>query len=191
MKNIKMRSRLRATLRGRYWRERMAQIRFCTQCGGKHKIEYVKEEACRRRRCVKCRAITYTNPKVVAGCIPIMPDGRVVLLKRDIEPARGKWSYPAGYMEMEETVEAAAARETMEEIGVRVRIEEEVGVYSYSDAGVVTIVFVGRVLKGEKPICGEETAEVLILKPHKIHWPALAFRSTAHALKDWLKRRKK
>lgn len=184
-------SRLRATLRGRYWKEHFAQIRRCYQCGGLLRMSYIKEEKCRRRRCASCRTITYTNPKVVAGCIPVMPDGRIVLGKRDIEPARGKWTFPAGYMEMEETVEGAAARETMEEIAVRVRIGKEVGVYSYVDAGVVTIVYEGRVLKGEKPSQTNETSDVMLVKPSEIPWKDLAFRSTAHALQDWLKRRKK
>jgi ADP-ribose pyrophosphatase YjhB (NUDIX family) len=184
-------SRLRATLRGRYWREQLLQIRHCYRCGGKLELCYVKEEECNRRRCTKCGTITYTNPKVVAGCIPVMPDGRLLLLERDIEPARGKWTYPAGYMEMRETVEAAAARETMEEIGVRVKIIREVGVYSYHDAGVVTIVYEGRVLRGEKPVSGRETADFKLVRPDEINWKELAFRSTAHALKDWLTWRKK
>jgi ADP-ribose pyrophosphatase YjhB (NUDIX family) len=180
-------SRLRATIRGFWWKEQQKQIRHCFQCGATLKTKYVREEGKHRRVCSKCVAITYTNPKVVAGCIPVMPDGRIVLLKRTIEPARGKWSYPAGYMEMGETVAQAAARETHEEVCARVKVGKQVGVYSYADAGVVTIIFEGRVPRGEKPCAGSECDEVIFVKPKDIPWKKLAFRSTVDALKDWVK----
>ena len=72
--------------------------------------------------CSKCGEITYINPKVVAGLIPIMPNGNIVLLKRSIEPALGRWTFPAGYMEMKETIEQAAVRETLEEINAKVKL---------------------------------------------------------------------
>lgn len=153
-------------------------------------MRYCQEEGCRRRTCAACGTITYTNPRVVAGCVPIAPDGRVMLLKRSIEPARGKWSYPAGYVEIGETVKTAAARETEEEIGVHVRIGNQIGIYSYVDAGVVTIVYEGFVRKGEKPRTTAEASDVQIVRPTEIPWEKLAFRSTIHALEDWAKGKK-
>ena len=95
-----MASRLRATLRGVWWKKQLGSLRFCYACGGRLSKRYVPAEHTRRLVCGKCKQITYTNPKVVAGVIPVMPDGRIVLLQREIEPAKGKWSYPAGYMEL-------------------------------------------------------------------------------------------
>jgi ADP-ribose pyrophosphatase YjhB (NUDIX family) len=183
-------SRLHATLHGRYWREQLAKIRHCVECGGVLKIVFVREEGCRRRRCERCMAITYINPRVVAGCVPMLPDGRVVLLKRSIEPARGKWSYPAGYMEMGETVEEAARRETMEEIGVPVKLIDQIGIYSYPDAGVVTVVYAGWVTGKKKPRVTDESLDVRAVEHNRIPWDLLAFRSTTHAIEDWLKWRK-
>lgn len=147
----------------------------------------VPNDGRKRLVCRVCFHITYLNPKSVAGLIPVLPDGRVVLLKRDIEPGKGKWSYPAGYQEVGESIETAARRETYEEILTRIRITKLLGVYSYANSGAVTTVFVGRVLKGEKPRPGEESQDVKFFKPERIPWGDLAFRSTTDALKDWVK----
>jgi ADP-ribose pyrophosphatase YjhB (NUDIX family) len=164
----------------------MKGIRHCTFCGGKLTKKYVPAEKRRRLVCRQCRQITYVNPKVVAGLIPVMPGGRVVLLKRGIEPAKGKWSYPAGFQELGETISEAAVRETKEEVCVKTNITRFVGVYSYRGAGVDTVVFAGRVARGQKPRSGQESLEVKPFLPSKIPWKDLAFRSTVHALRDWV-----
>lgn len=187
MKNVKSKRRSHATLRSRWWTSQISRIRFCFQCGGKLSMQFVREEACRRRVCVDCRCITYTNPKVVAGCVPVMPDGRVVLLQRDNEPGKGKWSFPAGYMELGESVDQAATRETWEEICVKVKIIRQLGVYSYSDAGAVTVVYVGQVLNGQIPKAGHESADIMLVHPRDIPWDKLGFRSIVDGLTDWVK----
>jgi len=186
-----MKSRLRATLRGLWWQAFQGRFRHCFVCGHALGRKHVHAEGRRRLVCQDCGEITYINPKVVAGLIPVMPDGRIALLRRDIEPAKGKWSNPAGYMEMGETVADAAARETWEEIRVRIKVGEMLGVYSYADAGVVTIVFVGQVKRGQKPRPGEESQDVQLFSPDALPWKDLAFRSTTEALKDWLATSKK
>src|SRR5262245_17341668 len=100
-----MKSRLRATLRGLWWMAMQKRIQHCFVCGGDLDRRHVPAEGRRRPVCVACGEITYINPKVVAGLIPVTADGKIALLKRDIEPAKGKWTYPAGYMEMGESVE--------------------------------------------------------------------------------------
>lgn len=179
--------RLRATLRGVWWKSQLGLIKFCAACGGRLVKKYVAVEHKRRLVCRDCGQITYTNPKVVAGLIPVTADGRIVLLRRDIEPARGKWTYPAGYQEIGESVVQAAERETWEEIRARVRDIRPLSVYSYADAAVVTIVFVARLKPGERPSPGEESQEIALFAPRDIPWRDLAFRSTTQALRDWLK----
>lgn len=180
-----MARRTKATLRGAWWRRQIRLIRRCFSCGGKLRLCYVAEEKCRRRRCTACGQITYINPKVVAGLIPVAPGGRVVLLRRGIEPALGRWSYPAGFMEMGESVGDAAERETFEEIRARVTVGRLIGIYSYADAGVVTIVYEGKLRRGERPRPGTETEAVDLFRPEEIPWNELAFRSTVDALRDW------
>lgn len=179
-------TRARATLRGRWWQAFFQSFRHCHRCGQPLTRRYVREEKCRRHVCGSCGHITYLNPKVVAGLIPVLPDGRIALIRRGIEPALGRWSYPAGFQELGESVEEAAARETLEEAALRVRVTGLVGVYSYPDAGVVTVVFEGRSRARRLASSGHETSEIAAFEPTAIPWRSLAFRSSVEALKDWI-----
>lgn len=161
-------------------------LKNCFVCGGRLTLRMLPLDFKKRHVCGKCRHITYTNPKPVAGLIPLMADGRVALLRRNIEPALGKWSFPAGFQELGETVEEAAIRETMEEIDARARVTRLVGIYSYPDSSVVTIVYEGKILKGEKPRTTPESQEVRFFNRKDIPWKDLAFLSTREALKDWM-----
>ncbi len=155
----------------------------CSLCGAPLEKKFVAEENQKRWVCPKCRTISYLNPKVVAGAIPSQ-NGKILLLKRGIEPQKGFWTFPAGFMELWESAEEAAARETLEEIGIRIEISNILGVYSYSDAAVVTIVYLARAVGGEIQTSGE-AQEVKSFGPGEIPWENLAFRSTKEALKDW------
>lgn len=162
-------------------------LKHCFVCGGRLRTERVPRDVRKRLVCMACRHITYTNPKSVVGLIPIMPDGRVALLRRNLDPGFGKWSYPAGFQELGEAATEAAARETMEEICARAKVVKLLGVYSYAESNVVNIVYVGKVQRGERPSPGIESIEVKYFRPHQIPWKDLAFQSTIDALKDWVK----
>jgi len=180
-----MAKKSKTTTDGKWWKEHLRQFAHCYACGENLRQAFVKEEGRRRHVCRGCGRITYMNPKVVAAVIPVTADGRVVLLRRNIEPAKGKWTYPAGFQEMGESSLRAAIRETNEEICVRVKVDGLLGVYSYAHAGVVTIVYTARLLKGERPSIGEEAKEVGVFTPAQIPWHDLAFKSTLEALRDW------
>lgn len=171
----------------RWFSMSLSDVKFCFVCGGKLRGELIPGDKRKRLVCVSCRHISYTNPKSVTGLIPIMPDGRVALLRRNLEPGFGKWSYPAGFQEIGESSPSAAERETMEEICARAKVRKLLGVYSYPESNVVTIVYVGKILRGERPKPGVESIEVKYFRPHEIPWSDLAFRSTEEALKDWIK----
>ena len=103
---------------------------FCPRCAAPL-VDKVPELDNRPRRvCPKCAFVVYVNPKVAAGTVPVR-DGRIALIRRGIEPSRGLWSWPCGYVEIDETVEEAAARETREESGLVVRLGGLLGTYSY------------------------------------------------------------
>lgn len=169
-----------------WWTAEQTMIRFCFVCGGGLAPRFVPIDKKKRLVCKICLHITYNNPKSVAGLIPVASDGRIALLKREMDPAKGKWSYPAGFQEWGETIAEAAVRETKEEICVRTRTTKLLGVYSYENSGVLTTVFIGRLLKGETPKAGHEALEVQLFKPKQIPWKELAFRSTVDALKDYV-----
>jgi ADP-ribose pyrophosphatase YjhB (NUDIX family) len=134
--------------------------------------------------CTACGHITYLNPNVVAGAIPVACS-RIWLLRRAIEPRLGAWTYPAGYMEMGETVEEAARRETREELNLDIRIERLLGVYSRPPMTTVVIVYLATAISGAS--VGHETLEVGSFAPSEIPWDELAFWSTRAALTDWVK----
>ena len=157
--------------------------KFCSRCGGKLDTKFIPEEKQERLHCAACGFIAYLNPPVVAGAIP-ETRGKILLLRRGIEPALHAWTFPAGFVELGESVAEAAVRETREETGVEIQVGKIIGVYSYSDAGVVTVVYRAKVVGGAQKIT-REAEEIAEFTKKTIPWKELAFRSTGEALKDW------
>ncbi|HND64572.1 MAG TPA: NUDIX hydrolase [Elusimicrobiota bacterium] len=178
-----------AGLPKKWWKAFGRELRHCARCGERLSWRLVRAEGQRRFVCGGCRWIFYQNPKIVAAALPVWKN-KIVLLRRAIEPAKGLWSHPAGFMELGETVQKAAIRETREEIGCRVRLAGPARLYSYDDAAVVTVVYDAWVV-GAGPRAGAESLEVKAFAADEIPWDRLAFRSTYHALRDWADRRSK
>jgi ADP-ribose pyrophosphatase YjhB (NUDIX family) len=119
--------------------------------------------------------------------LPITDDGRIVLLRRGIEPGLGAWAQPGGFLEVDETVAEAAVRETVEETGLVIAPGEIVGLYTRLEAAVVVLVFEARVVGGTQGLT-PEALEIEAFAPHAIPWSGLAFKTTYWALVDWLGR---
>ncbi len=156
-------------------------LRFCSRCAA----PLVRREVEGRTLpvCPRCGAVVYADPKVAAGTI-IEAGGRVLLLRRGIEPARDRWTFPGGYVDRGEPVPEAAAREACEETGVEVAVGDLLGVYSRRGDPVVLVVYCAHVTAGE-PRIGPEALELCWVEPERIPWEKLAFPSTAAALTDW------
>jgi ADP-ribose pyrophosphatase YjhB (NUDIX family) len=149
-------------------------------------MEYVEAEERDRLVCTSCSEIHYRNPKVVAGVMPAV-DGRVWLLRRAIQPRFGTWTFPAGFLEMGESVEQAARRETFEELHMDIRITRLLNIYSRPESPTVLIVYLAEALT--EPIGGSETLEFASFSPEMIPWKRLAFWNTEAALRDWIRSR--
>jgi ADP-ribose pyrophosphatase YjhB (NUDIX family) len=121
--------------------------------------------------------------------IPVTDDGRVVLIRRGIEPGKGLWAQPGGFLEVDETVTEAAIRETFEETGLIVQPGEIIGLYTRLEVAVVVLVFEARVVGG-KPITNPEALDIKEFDADAIPWPLIAFSTTWWALRDWLTRRR-
>ena len=158
-------------------------FRFCPRCAGALKPRVLKSNEPERLVCEKCSFIFYQDPKVVAGAICTV-DGGVVLLRRGIEPAMGKWVFPGGYVDRGESTAEAAVRETREESGLEVVTRSLLGVYSYSGSPNVIIVYVAEVAGGALT-AGDESTEAGTFPLSRIPWDDLAFPSTVEALKDF------
>lgn len=162
------------------------EYHYCPRCGAPLVVRLIETEDRPRLVCDRGH-ILYVNPKLVVGVIPVRR-GRVLLLRRAIEPRYGTWTFPGGFMEIDESAEDAAAREAFEETGIRVRLLELVGVYSRPGVGIVSIVFRGTVAAGRvNP--GREALEARWFRPADIPWEELAYETTRWALSDWLEAR--
>lgn len=158
--------------------------RFCHQCGGRLDEKLIAGEERPRLVCRDCQFIHYVNPKVVVGAIPERR-GRALLLRRAIEPRYGTWTFPSGYMEVDESAEEAALRETEEEVGLSVALGPLLGVYSRPGPGIVAVVFSARA-PSSRPRCGHEALELAWFEAEGIPWDDLAFETTLWALRDWV-----
>lgn len=137
--------------------------------------------------CPGCGYVAYPDPKV-AACTIAVQEGRIVLVQRSIEPGRGKWTFPGGYVDRGETVEDAARRETLEETGLAVALEGLVGVYSYPSSPVVVVVYRARVTGGQLQLL-PECLDARFFRPGEIPVAELAFPSTRDALATFLQGR--
>jgi 8-oxo-dGTP diphosphatase len=161
-------------------------IRFCPLCGAGLARETVPPDHGEQAVCSRCRFVFYLNPKVVAGAIPEQ-DGKVLLTRRSIDPGRGLWTFPGGFVDFDEPVTDAAIRETREETGLEVVLDGLLDVYSYPAAPVI-IVYRAHVIGGTLTPCHENDLLEWVA-PDQISWDTLAFPSTRAALRDWLARR--
>jgi ADP-ribose pyrophosphatase YjhB (NUDIX family) len=166
-----------------------SSLRFCGRCGASLRLGAIDGETRDRLACAACGHIAYVNPRLVVTTIPVNDAGEIVLLRRGIEPGRGSWAQPGGFLEVDETVTEAAIRETLEETGLLVEPGEIVGLYSRLEAAVVVVAFEARVVSGEFRL-NPEALEIEAFAPERIPWDGIAFKTTHWAIRDWVQRRR-
>jgi ADP-ribose pyrophosphatase YjhB (NUDIX family) len=147
--------------------------------------KYIEIEQHHRKVCSGCGHVFYLNPKVVAATVP-RQDSRIWLLRRNIEPSCGNWTFPSGYVDLGESVQEAAIRETREETLLDVRVDSLLNVYSYAKVGIVVVVYCSTVVGGTAGLT-PESQEVRAFKLEDIPWTSLAFPSTREALTDYVR----
>ncbi len=143
--------------------------RYCLQCAGNLRERLVDSKA--RLVCESCGFVFYQSPKLAAAVV-VLEEGKILLNKRDIEPGRGCWSFPSGYVDVGETVEDAAVREAKEETGLDVRLDRLVGVYSNRERPVVLVVYAASIVGGNL-YAGNEVQAVGRFGIHEL--PEMAF----------------
>ena len=130
--------------------------------------------------CADCGFVDYENPKVVVGSVAVWRD-RVLLCRRGIDPRRGFWTLPAGYLELHETTAEGALREAWEEARARIEIDGVLGVYSIPRLSQVQVIYRARLLSAEIAP-GPECVEVGLFAWADIPWDDIAFPSVRWAL---------
>ena len=160
-------------------------LRFCALCGGEMRLRPVLPDRKRFKVCTRCGYVDFPGPRLVAGSF-VIDTGRVLLLRRGIQPQLGKWTFPGGYVDLGETPQQAAIRETLEEVRMNVTLEGLLGVYADPAHPIAAvIVYVARP-GAETPGTSDEATEVRYFAPDEIPWDDLAFRTTQDSLSDWV-----
>ncbi len=158
-------------------------IRHCKQCGTAVVYRLPDDGDLKERAvCPACTTIHYENPLNVVGTVPYWGE-QVLLCKRNIEPRWGKWTLPAGFMELGETTAQGAARETDEEAGAQFELQGLFSVLNVVRVGQVHLFYRARLLSDVfQP--GTETIEARLFAEHEIPWDEIAF----HTVKETLQR---
>lgn len=162
-------------------------MNFCTQCGARLDFRVPPGDHLARHVCDACGTVHYQNPRLVVGCVPEHA-GRILLCRRAIEPRRGFWTVPAGFMENGETLQEAAARESREEALAEVEIGSLLAVVHVLHAQQVHVFFRAKLAQAQFG-AGTESLEVQLVRPQDIPWPELAFPSTEFGLRRYLEDR--
>lgn len=161
----------------------------CSQCGSNRIARIVPPDDDHVREvCEACGHIHYVNPKIVVGALPVW-ENKVLLCKRAIQPRMGFWTLPAGFMEVAETLEEGAARETREEAGADITLDALYTVISLPDIAQVYMLFRAQVIDGRFS-AGRESLEVQLFDEADIPWDQLAFRTIGVTLKHFFADRK-
>lgn len=133
-----------------------------------------------RHVCLDCGFIHYRNPLVVVGSVCAWDD-KLLLCRRAIEPRKGYWTIPAGYLELEEATHAGAVREAAEEANADIAIDRLLAVYNIPRISQVQVIYAAR-LNTPDVSAGEESLEVALMGWDEIPWSDLAFPSVHWAL---------
>lgn len=159
-------------------------MKYCSHCGSQVALQIPAGDNRERHVCQNCGTIFYDNPKIVAGTLPVH-NGRILLCKRAIEPRRGFWTLPGGFMENGEGTEQAALRETREEACAEVTIQRLFAMISVTHISQVHLFFLADLPVPEFS-SGEESLEVRLFEPHEIPWDDLAFATVEQTLRHYL-----
>ena len=163
-------------------------MKFCSECA--HPVNYEVPEGDNRKRavCSQCGTIHYENPRIIAGTLPIF-ENKILLCKRAIEPRKGLWTLPAGFMEQSESLEEGAVRETFEEAGIQVTCGQMLSSISVPFISQVHIFFLAEMTSPEHAQSTSESLDVKLFAIEDIPWDEIAFPTVKKTLKHFLKDR--
>lgn len=158
-------------------------MNFCSACGAAVSLHIPAGDSRPRHVCLACGAIHYLNPRLVVGSLPEW-DEKILLCRRAIEPAFGKWTLPAGFMENGEAVATAALRETAEEALARIELGAMFSLISVPHIDQVHVIYRARLLDLDFA-AGAETLELRLFGENEIPWDEIAFRTVYRTLRHY------
>ncbi|MFN3884339.1 MAG: NUDIX hydrolase [Rhodocyclaceae bacterium] len=164
-------------------------MNFCCTCGAPISVCIPPGDSLPRHVCTQCGTIHYRNPRLVVGTLPVWED-RILLCRRAIEPRHGYWTLPAGFMENQETLAAAALRETREEACARVELDSLYTMISVPHISQVHAIFRARLLDLNFA-AGHETLETALFEEASVPWERIAFQTIALTLRHFFADRRR
>jgi len=158
-------------------------MKYCSLCAAPVELRIPPDDNRERHVCTGCGEVHYQNPKLIVGALPEWQD-KILLCRRAIEPRRGLWTLPAGFMENGETTTEAASRETLEEANARIAIGDLYSMYSLPFINQVHLLFRARLLDLDFGP-GPESLEVKLFSEAEIPWDEIAFRPVRFSLEHY------
>ena len=161
-----------------------SHIQHCRQCGASVTYRLPDDGDTKPRAiCTACHTVHYENPLNVVGTVPVWGEtgDQVLLCLRNIEPRRGKWTLPAGFMELGETTSEGAHRETIEEAGAQIELGELFTLMNVARVGQVHMYYRARLISDHFDP-GFETIEARLFTEDQIPWDEIAFRTVRETL---------
>lgn len=155
---------------------------FCPYCGLRLTEKFVENR--NRLFCSGCNHPIYENPTPAACLVVTDDEGRILLVQRSVEPHKGSWCLPGGFMELDESPEDAALRELYEETGLRGRIHSLIGVRSNPSRLYGTVLLVGYRVKAVSGslIPGDDASDARYFHPDSL--PEIAFENHLKFIQD-------
>lgn len=157
-------------------------MNYCSDCGRPVTLRIPAGDHLARHVCTACGTVHYRNPKVITGCVPEWEDGRILMCRRAIEPRLGRWTFPAGFLELGETSAEGAAREALEEAQAEVAIGALFVVINVPYVSQVYLIHRAR-LKAPRFGPTLESSEAVLMREDEIPWDEIAFPTIWHSLK--------
>ncbi|MCU0814092.1 MAG: NUDIX hydrolase [Burkholderiaceae bacterium] len=161
-----------------------SKIRHCRACGTTVRHLVPADDNRERAVCPACGTVHYENPLNVVGTVPVWGDDQVLLCRRNIEPRRGLWTLPAGFLELGETTAEGALRETIEEAGAQIELGPLFTVLNVTMAGQLHLFYLATLLDTRFDP-GPETIEVQLFREHEVPWDEIAFRTVRTTLRHY------
>ena len=159
--------------------------KFCFNCGAR--LRKSKVEKVERDICPACGMVSYVNP-IPAAAVVIIGDGKILLVKRGVEPKKGLWSLPAGFIEVDETVHDCAVREVKEETNLDIDLTGILNVYTIFDDPryvCLLVVYTAEIIGGSLAP-GDDADETKYFAPDEL--PEIAFRKHYEAVVEAFRR---
>ncbi len=164
------------------------RIKHCRDCGAPAQYRVPADDNRERATCTACGEIHYENPINVVGTVPVWGD-QVLLCRRNIEPRYGFWTLPAGFLELGESLAEGALRETVEEAGAHIELQELLTVLNVVRVGQVHFFYRARMLDTHLDP-GPETIEARLFREDDLPWDELAFRTVRQTLEHFFAERR-